>query len=97
MPLDFVNMLVNAIVVFYATKLIFDWLESRKEEKLDVVDFESVLLVTVESYEQSGQTYWLVYTLHDNEFIAQGNTEEEAIKNTMTRCPDKTIFRVAEN
>lgn len=53
--------------------------------------------VTVEQVEQSGKTYFLVHTYEDEEFVAQGFSEQEALENTKTRFPDKNIFLVTDN
>lgn len=99
---DFMTAVFHAFIIYTTASAIINWVRQRKmnqnlsEEVLEI-DEETTKLVTVEVVEQSGRTYWLVHGLHDKEFIAQGFSEEEALKNTLERCPGKTIFQVVEN
>jgi hypothetical protein len=97
MALDILNFILNFIIIFVTSRLILDWWNNRKKEKVIDLDEESVLLVKVEQFEESNKKYWMVYKFKDDEFIAQGNSEEEAVKNTIARCPGKTIYQVSEN
>jgi hypothetical protein len=95
--LDVISALFNLAVIYFTATAIRNWLQSRKQDdNIIEIDEETTKLVTVEVVEQSGKTYWLVHGLHDREFIAQGFSEEEALKNTIERVPGKTIFQVVE-
>ena len=55
---------------------------------------KSSQLVTIEQVEQSGKSFWLVYSFDEYpRFLAQGNTEEEAIDNVVKMFPDKEVYK----
>ena len=64
-----------------------------KEQKFE--EFEkSSQLVTIEEVEQAGKRFWLVYSFEEYpRFLAQGNTEEEAIDNVVKLFPEKSVYK----
>ena len=97
MLFDFFAILLNSICIFLTAKAIFSWWESKTQKDHIQLDPETTLLVTIETFEQSDKKYWLVFKMSDKEFISQGSSEEEAIKNAIKRFPQKNIYQVIEN
>ena len=92
--------IVLQVFVFLLT-LYFLRRSQEVKEQSDQLFFEearkNTKFVTIEQVEQSGKTYFLVHTFEEEEFVAQGFSEQEALENTKTRFPDMNIFLVTDN
>jgi hypothetical protein len=91
--LDIIYFLISLCAFFLAKK----FLQVRNDYKEEAVyEFVEERLVTVEKVTENNKSVWLVFSCKDNQFLAQGNSEKEAIDNLLKLFPNKEFFQLTE-
>ena len=89
--LEFFINFILPVVVFL---LLRRYETSKQAHRERIEEYIEDNLVTVERVTENAKTVWLVYTYKENQFLAQGNSEEEAINNLTKLFPNKEFFQL---
>jgi len=86
------DIIISVLMVYLSYKM-HQHVQISKQQAFEEFERNSQL-VTIEEVEQSGKKFWLVYSFEEHpKFLAQGNSEEEAIDNVVKLFPEKNVYK----
>jgi hypothetical protein len=86
------DIIISVLMVYLSYKM-HQHAQISKQQAFEEFERNSQL-VTIEEVEQSGKKFWLVYSFEEYpKFLAQGNSEEEAIDNVVKLFPEKHVYK----
>lgn len=86
------DIIISVLMVYLSYKM-HQHAQISKQQEFEEFERNSQL-VTIEEVEQSGKKFWLVYSFEEYpKFLAQGNSEEEAIDNVVKLFPEKHVYK----
>ena len=89
--LEFFLNFILPIIIFFLTRR---YLTAKQERREEIEEFIEDNLITIEKVTENSKTVWLVYTYRENQFLAQGNSEQEAIDNLTKLFPSREFFQL---
>lgn len=90
----FLNFIFYFFIALIINFMVFMHFQRRNKH---LEEIENNLLdntVRIEKIEDGGRTLWMVYNYRDDQFLAQGNTEDEATENLKKRFPGREFWKL---
>lgn len=93
--LDFILSFVTSLVFYVIiTTCIRIYLKRQEAIKQEAVDYVKDNLIRIETVLVDNKPTWLVYSYNDDLFLAQGDSQDEAIENLKRRFPERDFYKL---